>query len=144
MTAQAAKTSGFAGWSSNGIAVGKSARLAFVMASNLTFTATIASAKSYAPTSVAGKTLSSSGGDSDTFGAGGIFTLTQSGQTKTESYTYAQFSPLGGMGVISPSDGSTIDLQLTFTSASAGPFYMTAFDANGALEGVKVSPFTLK
>jgi hypothetical protein len=104
----------------------------------------IAAAKNYAPTSVAGKTLGGSGGgNSIVFGADGTFTSNGSGGGGT--YTYSQFSPVGGMVVLTHSfDGHLSFFQLTFTSATAGSSYRTGFNADGSLEGIAVGAFTLK
>lgn len=100
---------------------------------------TFSAAKNLAPASLAGKTLTAFGGTA-VFNQDGTVTFSQA-----ETYTYTQFSPEGGMVVaINPSDGSINYLELTFTSATGGDIFLSAFSSTGNLNDTKSGTFTLK
>lgn len=103
-------------------------------------------AQNLAPTSVAGKTVTSSSGGTAKFNTDGTFTLTGNGQNKSGDYTYAQYSPVGAMVVITNSGGSTDTgyLELTFTSTTAGSMIETDFDSSGAFQWIYTGTFTWK
>jgi hypothetical protein len=103
---------------------------------------TLSTANNYAPTSLAGKSLNSSSGGAIKFGDDGTLTWTKSGQTYPADYTYAQYSPVGGMMVVYHSDGSLSFVQLQFTGATAGSWYQTDYDNTGTFEDVSVGTFT--
>jgi hypothetical protein len=100
------------------------------------------------------------GGYPSTFSASfAASTCTQTGNGAEEDltgvgdYTYTQFSPAGGMVVLTRSDGSIGYLQLTFEmsampvpfwpTAMAGSWHETDFDAYGAPQGVATGYFEM-
>jgi hypothetical protein len=103
----------------------------------------VATANNYAPTSLAGKTISANGG-SGVFGNDGTFTYTKNGSSETGTYTYAQFSPVGGMVVVShPASDSFSYVQVQFNSATSGSAYEVDYYL-GNVDGFAVFNFTLK
>jgi len=106
----------------------------------------LTTAQSLAPTSMAGKTITSSSGGTAKLNTDGTFTLTGNGQNKSGDYTYVQYSPVSAMIVITNSGGSTDTgyLQLTFTSTTAGPMIETDFDSSGGFQWIYTGTFKLR
>jgi hypothetical protein len=109
-----------------------------------TTTFSLGTAKNYAPASLAGRTFTSGGGTLS-FNTDGTATYSKPGEnTKTSPYTYARYSPEGGMVTTIKDDGSTGYLQLRFTSAGGGGWYETDVDTNGNVSSVESGTFTMK
>jgi len=104
---------------------------------------TVSTAINYAPTSVAGKKISSSRGSMTFHNDGTCLAGSTTGQ-QSGTYTYAQCSPVGGMIIVTFGDGSTIYLQAQFASATSGSWYETDFDNNGNFDGADSGSFTLQ
>ena len=98
---------------------------------NATFS--ISTANNYAPTSLAGRTITLVGGGK-TLGTGvvnhdGTFTFAPNGGLpETTACTYAQYSPLGGMLVLTDADGWSSYVQFQFASATTGSWYEKDYD----------------
>ncbi len=101
---------------------------------------TLATANTYAPVSLAGRTLTASAGHWLRFNNDG--TLTDSSGTKP--YTYAQFSPVGGLLIWVSSDDITHYFQLQFTSATGGSVFGTNLNADGTVYSIGTTTFSLK
>ena len=118
----------------------------------LTGTAAFSQARSTAPDSMAGHTLHALANDGPitvAFGNGTMTETESSGTVGTGSYTYNQYSPVGGILVITytrPADqaGSVYYIVLTFSSAGGGSYYLEAYDASGTEEGNFSDTFTVR
>jgi hypothetical protein len=110
---------------------------------NKTASFTVAIANNYAPTSMAGRKISSSKG-SVTFYNDGTCLAGSNSQQDQATYIYAQCSPLGGMIILTHSDGSTTYLQAQFANATSGSWYETDFDNLGNFNGLDSGTFTLQ
>lgn len=68
--------------------------------------------------------------------------------TSSGNYTFTRYSPVSGVVALAftdPADtGSTSYLQMTFTSATAGTYFLTIFDNSGTLQATDNGKFTLK
>ena len=110
----------------------------------------------FIPASVLGKTLtalSSHNGKTTKIklATATAFTKTPSNSsstgTSTGTYTFARYSPV--VGVISLTFTSTADagqtayLQLTYTSAKGGTYYVMVFDSLGVLQDIDTGSFTM-
>jgi uncharacterized repeat protein (TIGR02543 family) len=100
----------------------------------------------YAPVSIAGSTVHPSTGGTATFGVGGVFQFAKGNESDMGTYTYAQYSPIGGMIFITHGDGSTSYIQLTFRSNSGtafgGDYFETDFDSSGNNNGTSDGTFS--
>lgn len=106
---------------------------------------TVASASDLAPTSLAGKTgTDNSNGGTARFNSDGTVTFSKNGQSNTESYTYAKFSPDGGLWIYVDGDGNTEYTLLRFTSTSGGSAYSWIYDPSGNFLNAKIFSFSLK
>lgn len=102
---------------------------------------TIATANDWAPTALAGKSITSSAGGTGTFGDNGTFTFADKQGSETGSYDYAKFSPLGGVMILRHAGGGLSYLQFQMTSATAGQWYQTDFDDFGMVTSVDSGTF---
>jgi hypothetical protein len=101
-----------------------------------------ATSNNLAPASIAGMTATPSTGGTATFGAGGVFGFVKGAEQDTGTYTYAQYSPVGAMVVITHSDSSTSYVQWTFGSPNY--YFETDFDSSTNFNGTSDGTFTLK
>ena len=116
----------------------------------------LAVATPFIPASLVGKTISAvSSQNSKTtkikFSTATTFTKTPSNNSSSGSssgtYVFTRFSPICGVvnaTFTSPADaGQTAYLQLTFTSAKGGTYFVMSFDNLGVLQDVDVGTFSM-
>jgi hypothetical protein len=105
-----------------------------------------------APSSVAGKTANvtfSSHTDKVILNTDGTFSHTGSnGTDNSGSYTYTKYSPIGGLLVLSITDGSDAGniayVEMTFSSATSGDAFATSYDGSGNQQDAHGGSFSLK
>jgi uncharacterized repeat protein (TIGR02543 family) len=116
-------------------------------------TVSFSQAANTCPHSLAGKTMraaSAQGGGSTVVLSDGTFSsTTTSGEAESGTYTFDQYSPVGGLAVVSwtaPADmaGSVAYMVMTFSSASAGHYYSERYDASGTESSTDSGTFTLQ
>lgn len=113
-------------------------------------TVTLKQATSLAPLSVSGRTVDfveEGKSGNAVLNADGTFKLTTGSKVTTGTYTYAQYSPVGGMliltGTAGGDAGSIYYVQMQFTSSSGGGNYISEFDDTLTQFGTLTGSFTL-
>jgi hypothetical protein len=118
---------------------GRSGTFQFVIATNLL------------PSTLARRTLtatSSSGGGITTlkFGSTGTVTTTNNGPNSTGIFTFARYSPVGGLLTVTYTGadlGKSSSVELVFTSATTGIYFVNSLDGLGGPPDVDMGTFVL-
>jgi len=130
-----------------------SGTMANVSVSPAAYAFTIKPAVSLAPGSVAGKTLvaTKTGGGKATVALAQDGTFTTSASPGTQefgTYTYAAYSPAGGMLTLGYQDpaalGATNYIQMTFTAAGSGTIINSLYRGDGSYKGTATGTFKLQ
>ncbi len=112
-------------------------------------------AVNFEPISLAGRTISAiRSGSAKTrtvvLASNGTFTTTPANTggsgSSTGTYTFARYSPVGGMLVLTfngADTGAVAYMQVTFTSATAGGYFVTSYDTSGNPPNTDNGTFTL-
>jgi uncharacterized repeat protein (TIGR03803 family) len=109
-------------------------------------------ATAFVPATMVGKTLTGVSSQSANttkvkFASATAFSLTSSGGARSGNYTLARLSPtceaLTFTYTSSGAAGRTSYLQLTFSTATGGTFFVMSFDNTGALEDIDAGTFTM-